>query len=70
MQTDKNHMKLEQSVSMHSHALERPCKRQIVTDPKTVVCVLRCPWRNDCPQTLRKYDFLVALHISAKKHPN
>ena len=35
MQTDKNDMKVEQSVSMHSHALERPCKRQIVTDPKS-----------------------------------
>ena len=28
-------MKVEQSVSMHSHALERPCKRQAVTDPKS-----------------------------------
>ena len=35
MQMDKNDMKVEQSVSMHSHALERPCKRQIVTDPKS-----------------------------------
>ena len=34
MQTDKNNMKAEQSVSIHSHALERPWKRQIVTDPK------------------------------------
>ena len=34
MQTDKNNMKVEQSVSIHSHALERPWKRQIVTDPK------------------------------------
>ena len=32
---DKNDMKVEQSVSMHSYALERPCKRQIVTDPKS-----------------------------------
>ena len=35
MQRDKNDMKVEQSVSMHSHALEQPCKRQIVTDPKS-----------------------------------
>ena len=35
MQTDKNDMKVEKSVSMHSHAFERPCKRQIVTDPKS-----------------------------------
>ena len=28
-------MKVEKSVSMHSHAFERPCKRQIVTDPKS-----------------------------------
>ena len=34
MQTDKNDMKVEQSVSMHSLALKRPCKCQIVTDPK------------------------------------
>ena len=34
MQTDKNDMKVEKSVSMHSHAFEWPCKRQIVTDPK------------------------------------
>ena len=35
MQTDKNNMKVEQSVSMHLRALERPCKRQIVADPKS-----------------------------------
>ena len=35
MQTDKNDMKIEKSVSMHSHAFERPCKRQIVTDTKS-----------------------------------
>ena len=35
MQTDKNDMKVEKSVSMHSHAFERPCKRQIVTDTKS-----------------------------------
>ena len=35
MQTDKNGKKVEKSVSMHSHALERPFKRQIVTDPKS-----------------------------------
>ena len=35
MQTDKNDMKVEQSVSMYSHALKRPCKCQIVTDPKS-----------------------------------
>ena len=34
MKTNKNDMKVEQSVSVHSHALEGPCKRQIVTDPK------------------------------------
>ena len=31
MQTDKNDMKVEKNISMHSHAFERPCKRQIVT---------------------------------------
>ena len=35
MQTDKNHMKVEKSISMHSHAFERLCKRQIVTDTKS-----------------------------------
>ena len=35
MQMDENDMKVEKSVSMHSHAFERPCKRQIVTDPKS-----------------------------------
>ena len=35
MQMDKNDMKVEKSVSMHSHAFERPCKRQIETDPKS-----------------------------------
>ena len=35
MQTDKNDMKVEKSVSMHWHAFERPCKRQIVTDTKS-----------------------------------
>ena len=35
MQTDKDDMKLEQSVSMRLYALERPCKRQILTDPKS-----------------------------------
>ena len=34
MQTDKKDMKVEKSVSMHSHALERPCKCKIVTDTK------------------------------------
>ena len=34
MQTDKNDMKVEKSVSMLSHAFDWPCKRQIVTDPK------------------------------------
>ena len=34
MQTDKNDMTVEQSVSMHSYLLEWPCKRQIVADPK------------------------------------
>ena len=31
----KNDMKVEKSVGMHSHAFERPCKCQIVTDPKS-----------------------------------
>ena len=35
MQMDKKDMKIEKCVSMHSHAFERPCKRQIVTDPKS-----------------------------------
>ena len=35
MQMDKIDMNVEQSVSMHSRALERPCKRQIVTDLKS-----------------------------------
>ena len=35
MQTDKNDMKVEKSVSMYSHAFERPYKHQIVTDPKS-----------------------------------
>ena len=35
MQTDKNDMKVEQKISMHLHALERPSKHQIVTDPKS-----------------------------------
>ena len=28
-------MKVEKSVSMHWHAFERPCKRQILTDTKS-----------------------------------
>ena len=32
MQTDRNDMKVEKSISMHSLAFERPCKRQIVAD--------------------------------------
>ena len=32
MQTDKDNMKVEKSVSMHSHAFERSYKRQKVTD--------------------------------------
>ena len=35
MQTDKNDIKLEKSVSMHSHAFEQPCKPQLVTDTKS-----------------------------------
>ena len=35
MQTDKNDMKVEKTVGMHLHAFQRPCKRQIVTDPKS-----------------------------------
>ena len=35
MQADKNDMKVEKSVSMHSHGFEQPCKCQIVTDPKS-----------------------------------
>ena len=29
-------MKVEKNVSMHSHTLELPCKRQIVTDTKSL----------------------------------
>ena len=35
MQTDENDMKVEKSVRMHSHTLERPWKRQIMTDTKS-----------------------------------
>ena len=35
MQTDKNDMKVEKSISMHLHASERPCKCQIVTDTRS-----------------------------------
>ena len=35
MQTNRNDMKVEKSVSMHSHAFEGACKRKIVTDPKS-----------------------------------
>ena len=35
MQMNKNNMKVQRSVSMYSHAFERACKRQIVTDPKS-----------------------------------
>ena len=35
MQTDKNDMKVEKSVRLHSLAFDRPWKRQIVTDPKS-----------------------------------
>ena len=35
MQTDMNEMKVEKSVGMHSHAFERPCKHQKVTDTKS-----------------------------------
>ena len=35
MQMDKNDMKVEKSVGMHSHAFERPRKCQIVSDPKS-----------------------------------
>ena len=35
MQTNKNDMKVDKSISMHWHAFERSCKRQIVTDPKS-----------------------------------
>ena len=35
MQMDRNEMKVDKSVSMHSHTLELPCKRQIVTDTKS-----------------------------------
>ena len=35
MQTDKNDVKVEKSVGMPSHAFERPCKCQILTDPKS-----------------------------------
>ena len=35
MLMDRNDMKVEKSVSMHSHTLELPCKHQIVTDTKS-----------------------------------
>ena len=35
MQMDKNGIKAEKSLSMHSHVFERPCKHQIVTDTKS-----------------------------------
>ena len=35
IQTDRNSMKVEQRVSMHSHAFERSYERQIVTDAKS-----------------------------------
>ena len=35
MQTDRNDIKIEKSVSNHSHTLELPCKREIVTDTKS-----------------------------------
>ena len=35
MQTVNNDMKVEKRVSMHLHAFEQPCKRQIVTDTKS-----------------------------------
>ena len=35
MQTDKNDKIVEKSVSMHLHTFKGPCKRQIVTDPKS-----------------------------------
>ena len=35
MQTDKKEIKVEKSVSMHLHAFEQPCKRQIVPDTKS-----------------------------------
>ena len=40
MQTDRNDMKVEKNVSMHSHTLERPCKRQIVTDTKSRIAYI------------------------------
>ena len=35
MQTVKNDMKVGKSVSIPLHPFERPCKHQIVTDPKS-----------------------------------
>ena len=35
MQMDRNDMKVKKSVSMHSHTLELPHKRQIVSDTKS-----------------------------------
>ena len=35
MQTGRNDMKKVKGVSMHSHAFERPYKRQIVSDTKS-----------------------------------
>ena len=35
MQTDRNNIKVQKTLSMHSHAFERQWKRQIVTDTKS-----------------------------------
>ena len=35
MQTVKNDMKVGKNVSIPLHPFERPCKHQIVTDPKS-----------------------------------
>ena len=35
MQTVKNDMKVGKSVSIPLHPFERPCKHQILTDPKS-----------------------------------
>ena len=40
MQTDKNDMKVEKSVSMHLHAFEWPCKYQIVTNTKSLSVIV------------------------------
>ena len=45
-------MKIQRSVSMYSHAFERACKRQIVTDPKSGNASRICSYENNVPSWL------------------